>query len=72
MQFSDKSPSVCLKNLPPSYSIVNKLESFMRKSVLFRVYALAIVLNANSSHAYDESPWCARFGGVVIIMRIAI
>jgi Protein of unknown function (DUF3551) len=35
----------------------------MQKPAMLGVSALALVLSATGSHAYNESPWCARFGG---------
>lgn len=35
----------------------------MRKPVMLGMSALALVLSATGSHAYNESSWCARFGG---------
>jgi hypothetical protein len=35
----------------------------MKKIVLSGLCALALMSSLRSSQAYDESPWCARFGG---------
>jgi hypothetical protein len=35
----------------------------MKKIVLSGLCALALISSFRSSRAYDEGPWCARFGG---------
>jgi hypothetical protein len=35
----------------------------MKKTVLSGLCALALMSSLRSSQAYDDSPWCARFGG---------
>ena len=35
----------------------------MKKIALSGLCALALMSSLRSSQAYDESPWCARFGG---------
>ena len=32
--------------------------------------ALALVLSVTGGRAYNESPWCARFGGAVNVCRV--
>lgn len=41
----------------------NQLESFMQKTAMLGISALALVLSVTGGRAYNESPWCARFGG---------
>jgi len=35
----------------------------MQKTAMLGISALALLLSATGSRAYNESPWCARFGG---------
>jgi hypothetical protein len=35
----------------------------MRKLVFFGISILLLAMNSGRSHAYDDSPWCARSWG---------